>query len=325
MWSIAPLTCSLVSSPPPPFPVWISIVYTSIHYSVYKGEGVWGHRKEGSLRHTKHLPRNPFTCQFFYITTFGIAFFQSSLSSDKSVAWAGSMCTAILNGRYPATPPSPHPPRQRWAKWRLPTFDIYLYRIWAHIWGCYWPTRIDDISLWPLESQHHIEYQNSTYHWLNMELDLQSLFGFLCTAVLSGWDPATPPPPPSPPHLGLYTRVLLVIQDGRHLFVTLSAPASQWILYQYLRSNSILHSHWGSVMLPGVGHTSRMVEPPVVEETKLAALSRGNKMATVHVEGRLNILTGKTTSIGSIRSTLCSCLTLFCNHTYWSNLQILNH
>ncbi len=29
---------------------------------------------------------------------------------------------------------------------------------------------------------------------LNMELDLQSLFGFLCSAVLIGWDPATPPP-----------------------------------------------------------------------------------------------------------------------------------
>ncbi len=25
-----------------------------------------------------------------------------------------------------------------------------------------------------------------------MELDLQSLFGLLCTAVLIGWDPATP-------------------------------------------------------------------------------------------------------------------------------------
>ncbi len=27
-------------------------------------------------------------------------------------------------------------------------------------------------------------------------VDLQSLFGLLCTAVLIGWDPATPPPPP---------------------------------------------------------------------------------------------------------------------------------
>ena len=32
------------------------------------------------------------------------------------------------------------------------------------------------------------------YHRLNMELDLQSLFGLLCTAVLIGCYPATPPP-----------------------------------------------------------------------------------------------------------------------------------
>ena len=43
----------------------------------------------------------------------------------------------------------------------------------------------------------------SIYVWwprLNMELDLQSLFGLLCTAVLIGWDPSTPP---LPTHLGL--------------------------------------------------------------------------------------------------------------------------
>ncbi len=28
-----------------------------------------------------------------------------------------------------------------------------------------------------------------------MELDLQSLFGLMCTAVLIGWGPSTPPPP----------------------------------------------------------------------------------------------------------------------------------
>ncbi len=55
-------------------------------------------------------------------------------------------------------------------------------------------------------------------HRLNMELDLQSLFGLLCTAVLIGWDPAASPPPS--PHLGSYTRALLVSQDWWHLFVT---------------------------------------------------------------------------------------------------------
>ncbi len=34
-------------------------------------------------------------------------------------------------------------------------------------------------------------------HRLNMELDLRSLFGLLCTAVLIGWDPATHPFPPA--------------------------------------------------------------------------------------------------------------------------------
>jgi hypothetical protein len=41
---------------------------------------------------------------------------------------------------------------------------------------------------------------------LNMELDLQSLLGLLCTAVLIGWDPAhLPPSPQIRPHIrGLY-------------------------------------------------------------------------------------------------------------------------
>jgi hypothetical protein len=69
----------------------------------------------------------------------------------------------------------------------------------------------------------NLEVFNAGYHGLNMELDLQSLFGLLCTAVLIGWDPATPPP--FPPHLGSYQRALLVSQDRRHLLVTPS-----WIL-----------------------------------------------------------------------------------------------
>ncbi len=54
-------------------------------------------------------------------------------------------------------------------------------------------------------------------HKLNMESDLQSLFGLLCSAVLIDWEPATPP---LPPHFGSYTRALLVSQDRRHFFVT---------------------------------------------------------------------------------------------------------
>ncbi len=38
-------------------------------------------------------------------------------------------------------------------------------------------------------------------HRLNMELDLRSLFGLLCTTVLIGWDPATPPFPRTWAHI----------------------------------------------------------------------------------------------------------------------------
>jgi hypothetical protein len=56
---------------------------------------------------------------------------------------------------------------------------------------------------------------------LNMEFDLQSLFGLhvhSCTHWLKPRKCRNIPP--VPPHLGSYTRVLLVSQDRRHLFVT---------------------------------------------------------------------------------------------------------
>ncbi len=53
-------------------------------------------------------------------------------------------------------------------------------------------------------------------HRLNIELDLQSLFGL----YLIDWGTATPP---LPQHLGLYsTRALLVSQDRRHIFVVIN-------------------------------------------------------------------------------------------------------
>ncbi len=78
----------------------------------------------------------------------------------------------------------------------------------------------------PLPTRHHCKCSIQPLHLhytafiqthRNMELYLQSLFGLLCTAVLFGSDPATPP---LPPHLGSYTRALLVSQDRRHLFLT---------------------------------------------------------------------------------------------------------
>jgi hypothetical protein len=56
-----------------------------------------------------------------------------------------------------------------------------------------------------------------------MELDLQSLFGFLCTAVLIAETPQLPP------HLGSYTRALLVSQDRRHIFVTTCASYTRLV------------------------------------------------------------------------------------------------
>ncbi len=74
------LTFSLVSSPLPPPPLPGVNMYTVYTYTVCKG-GVWGHRRGGGLRHIKHLPQSPFTGNFFYITTFGIAFYQSNVST----------------------------------------------------------------------------------------------------------------------------------------------------------------------------------------------------------------------------------------------------
>ncbi len=65
---------------------------------------------------------------------------------------------------------------------------------------------------------------------LNIELDLHFL-GSMGTAVVIGWDPATP----LPLHLGANTRALLVSQDRRHLFVTpwalLCSPAITWLQF----------------------------------------------------------------------------------------------
>jgi hypothetical protein len=49
-----------------------------------------------------------------------------------------------------------------------------------------------------------------------MELYLQRLFGLHVYSCTHGLRPRNPPPP----HLGSYTRVLLVNQDSRHLFMT---------------------------------------------------------------------------------------------------------
>jgi hypothetical protein len=51
----------------------------------------------------------------------------------------GLLCTAVLIGRDPATPPSP--------------------RIWCHIRGRYWSAKIDDFSLKPPATEYTAECQ----------------------------------------------------------------------------------------------------------------------------------------------------------------------
>ncbi len=114
----------------------------------------------------------------------------------------------------------------------------------------FWPLKIS--LLWavvcPRGQGENILYGKIIYwnllsnyfrHRLSIELDLQILFGLLCTAVLIGWEPATPP---LPPHLGSYKSALLVIQDRRHLFVTpcLVALRICWILHGTLHEHLIL-------------------------------------------------------------------------------------
>ncbi len=68
--------------PPPPPPSLceysISILYTRIQCSRGGEYGVMG--GQGASRQIKHLPQSPFTGKVFYITTFGVAFYQSNLS-----------------------------------------------------------------------------------------------------------------------------------------------------------------------------------------------------------------------------------------------------
>ncbi len=69
-------------------------------------------------------------------------------------------------------------------------------------------------SLFPFDplcySLSLVLFLNSYTHRLIIELELQSLFGLLCAAVLVGWDPATLP---LLLHFGSYTTALLVSQD----------------------------------------------------------------------------------------------------------------
>jgi hypothetical protein len=66
-------------------------------------------------------------------------------------------------------------------------------------------------------------WMKAEHHRLNMELDLQSLFGLhvhSCTHCLRPRCNSYPLTRGNPPHLGSCTRSLLASQDRRHLFVS---------------------------------------------------------------------------------------------------------
>ncbi len=67
--------------------------------------------------------------------------------------------------------------------------------------------------------QYMLNWKNESLYVLTINIPIQSEFN---QDVLIGWDPA-PQLLPHPPHLGSYTRALLVSQDRRHL------PVSPWL------------------------------------------------------------------------------------------------
>ncbi len=70
------------------------------------------------------------------------------------------------------------------------------------------------------DKQSSCVWSMSCPHRLNMELDIQSLFGLHVHSSTNWLRPRKPPPP----HLGSYTMALLVNQERRHLFVSPGCP-----------------------------------------------------------------------------------------------------
>ncbi len=65
--------------------------------------------------------------------------------------------------------------------------------------------------------------------------------GSMRTAVLLGWDPATPPPPP---HLGSYMRALWVSQDRRHLCWICKIPNHIYLFVYRIIKYKPLENYW---------------------------------------------------------------------------------
>ncbi len=90
----APLTFSLVSSPPPlPCVNKYTVLYT--RKQCLRG-WVMESQEVECLRQIKQLLQTLFTCQFFQITIFGIAFYQSNLST--LTAFTNLLCSQMEFG-----------------------------------------------------------------------------------------------------------------------------------------------------------------------------------------------------------------------------------
>ena len=75
-----------------------------------------------------------------------------------------------------------------------------------------------------------------------MKLDLQSLFGLHVCSCTHWLRPRNPRPPPLPPHLGSYTKALLVSQGRRHIFFYLLPIIVHWA-YQDIITVNIMVSY----------------------------------------------------------------------------------
>ncbi len=104
-----------------PIPVWISLLYTRIQCVKGGGAcGVFGPQTE------KHLPQSSFTGQFFKMTTFCIAFYESYLST-------GFLFTFLpkASEKRPARKvPSPNPEKKSIlaSTGRSPRYAAQIYR-----------------------------------------------------------------------------------------------------------------------------------------------------------------------------------------------------
>ncbi len=110
-----------------------------------------------------------------------------------------------------------------------------LAMCWFYALSKWWPVRL------PCGTFLQRDFFPGSGHRLNMALDLQSLFGLHVHSCTHWLRPRNPPPSP---HLGSYTRALLVSQDRRHLFVTpLREAVSRRLEIYYTVSSTLSPQH----------------------------------------------------------------------------------